>query len=123
MARMLIADDALIVRRVVAGIVEGAGHEVVAQAGTGYEAVRLFEELRPDVAVLDVNMPELDGISAAEAIRLLHPDAGLVLMSVLLTADRQRKIDGLGALFVQKPCDAETLLAAVDRCTGALAAA
>jgi two-component system chemotaxis response regulator CheY len=114
MARMLIADDALFVRRVLGEIVEGAGHEVVAEAATGFEAVRQFAEARPDVVVLDVNMPELDGISAAEAIRQLEPSAGIVLASVLLTPERERKVEHLGAVFVQKPCERAELLAAIE---------
>jgi two-component system, chemotaxis family, chemotaxis protein CheY len=113
MARMLIADDALFVRRVLGEIAESAGHEVVAEAATGCEAVRRFAELRPDVVVLDVNMPELDGISAAEAIRQLEPSVGIVLASVLLTPDRARRVERLG-VFVQKPCDRAELLAAVE---------
>lgn len=113
MARMLIADDALFVRRVLGEIVEGAGHEIVAEAATGYEAVRQFAELRPDVVVLDVNMPELDGISAAEAIRQLEPDVRIVLASVLLTPERARRVEQLG-VFVQKPCDRAELLAAIE---------
>jgi two-component system chemotaxis response regulator CheY len=114
MARLLIADDALFVRRVIGEVLEGAGHEVVAEAADGYEAVRQFAETRPDVVVLDVNMPELDGISAAEAIQQLEPSVGVVLASVLLTPDRQRRVAQIGALFVQKPCEPAELLAAVE---------
>lgn len=114
MARMLVADDTLFVRRVLADIVAGAGHEIVAEAATGFDAVRAFSEHRPDVAILDVNMPELDGLSAAEAIHQLDPAAALVLVSVLLTPERLRRVEQLGAAFVQKPCDATALLAAID---------
>lgn len=118
MTRVLVADDALIVRRVIAGMVEEAGHAVVGEAGTGEDAVRLYEELRPDVTVLDVNMPGLDGISAAEAIRDAHPDAGLVLASVFVSDERLDRVKALGAVeYVMKPFAGNALVDAVERAT------
>jgi response regulator NasT len=114
--RVLLADDAGIVRRVMAGMLESAGHVVVGEAGNGDDAVRLFAELRPDVAVIDVNMPDLDGISAAEAIRSVHPAAPIVLMSVYVNEERLRRVHALGKVaYVMKPVDAHSFVEAVER--------
>jgi response regulator NasT len=117
--RVLIADDAAIVRKVMVEMLEQAGHTVVGQAGAGEDAVRLYDDLRPDVAVLDVNMPGLDGIAAAEQIRLAHPTARVVLTSVYVNESRLERVHGLGSIdYVLKPFRGRTLVDAVERATG-----
>ena len=114
MARVLVADDAAIVRLVTAQMLESAGHEVAGAASTGKEAIRLYGQLRPDVALIDVNMPEVDGLSAAGAIRQLDPDARIVLMSVLLTRSRREQAKLLGAAVLEKPFERDELLRALQ---------
>ena len=68
MRRVVIAEDEALIRLDLKEMLEGAGYAVVAEASDGETAVRLAEEHRPDLVVLDVKMPVLDGISAAERI-------------------------------------------------------
>ena len=68
MTRVLIAEDETIIRLDLKGLLEGAGFEVCAEARDGEEAVQLARETSPDVALLDVKMPRLDGIDAARQI-------------------------------------------------------
>ncbi|WP_336920951.1 response regulator transcription factor [Aquipuribacter sp. SD81] len=82
--RVLVADDHALVRSGISGLLEAADLEVVAEAADGEEAVRLALELRPDVVVMDVRMPHVDGIEATRRLRE-HPDAPAVL--VLTTFD------------------------------------
>jgi len=79
--RVLVADDHPIVLQGVRLLLESQGLDVVAVAPDGREAVRLAQELRPDVVVLDVVMPVLDGLSAARAIMQRLPEAGLILLT------------------------------------------
>jgi len=79
--RVLVADDHPIVLQGVRLLLESRGLDVVAVAADGREAVRLAQELRPDVVVLDVVMPVLDGLSAARAIMQRVPEAGLILLT------------------------------------------
>jgi DNA-binding NarL/FixJ family response regulator len=78
--RVLLADDHGIVRRGLRGLLEEAGHSVVAEAADGLEAVRLCEEHRPDLLILDIGMPKLSGIEvAARAQKLDRPPAVIIL--------------------------------------------
>lgn len=80
--RLVIADDHSLVRQGLRRILESArGIEVLAEASDGAEAVALVEEHRPDVALLDVRMGEVDGLTAARAIRERAPETGVVMLT------------------------------------------
>ena len=85
--RILVAEDETIIRLDLCGLLERAGYEVVAEAKDGEEAVSLARELEPDLAVLDVKMPRLDGIDAARKMLEERP-----IPIVMLTAFGQREL-------------------------------
>ena len=85
--RVLIAEDETIIRLDLRGLLEGAGHEVCAEARDGIEAVELARSEQPDVALLDVKMPRLDGIEAARQILQERP-----IPIVMLTAYGQDEL-------------------------------
>jgi two-component system response regulator NreC len=81
--RILLADDHAVVRKGLRYLLEGqANHTVVAEAADGREAVRLCAELKPDVAVMDVAMPGLNGIDAAAQIVKANPSIAVVILSM-----------------------------------------
>jgi two-component system response regulator NreC len=80
--RILLADDHMMVRQGIRARLEKEGFEVVAEAMDGREAVRLAEKLKPDVAVLDIAMPLLNGIDAAREIRRASPRTKTTLLTV-----------------------------------------
>jgi two-component system, response regulator PdtaR len=86
-ARVLIAEDETIIRLDLKGILESAGFDVCAEARDGEEAVRLAQETAPDVAVLDVKMPHVDGIEAARRILEERP-----IPIVMVTAYGEREL-------------------------------
>ncbi|BDZ48873.1 DNA-binding response regulator [Frondihabitans sucicola] len=116
MIRVLVADDQAIVRAGFTVIVEAEGDmEVVGAAEDGYEAVRLAQELRPDVVCMDIRMPGRDGI---EATRILSADpAGAIPVLVVTTFDLDDYVFGAleaGASgFLLKGADETTLLSAI----------
>ena len=85
--RVVVAEDEALIRLDLVEMLEEEGYDVVGQAGDGVSAVRLATELRPDLVILDVKMPELDGIAAAEQIVTAR-----VAPVVLLTAFSQRDL-------------------------------
>ena len=78
--RVLLADDHSIVRRGLRALLEEAGHSVVAEASDGLEAIRLCDEHRPDLLILDIGMPKLNGIEVtARAVKNAHPPRVIIL--------------------------------------------
>jgi len=95
--RVLVADDEPHIRAVVVRIVEALGAEVVAEAGDGRQAVDLFLAHRPDVVILDVNMPLLTGDRALARMVQADPRVVAVMMTAQDTADAVRGCLDLGA--------------------------
>ena len=80
--RVLLADDHQIVREGLRGLLEKAGHEIVAEASDGREALRSARTLSPDIAVLDMSMPLLNGLDAAHEIRRYVPTTKTILLTM-----------------------------------------
>jgi len=112
-ARVVIAEDEAIVRLDLKEILLSAGYDVVGETGRGDEAVQLVEEQQPDLAILDIKMPGMDGIRAAREITSRHQVAVL-----LLTAFSQRDLieeardSGVSAYLI-KPFQPRELLPAI----------
>jgi DNA-binding NarL/FixJ family response regulator len=119
--RILIAEDHPIFRQGIVAIIETEpGMTVVAQAKDGREAVELFRRHRPDIALIDLKMPELDGVGAITAIHAEFPRANVL---VLTTFDRDediyRSLRAGARAYLLKDAPAEELLAAIrDVCGG-----
>jgi len=80
--RVLLADDHQIVREGLRGLLEKAGHEVVGEAADGREALKLARALLPDIAVLDLSMPSLNGLDAAHEMRRISPEIKTILLTM-----------------------------------------
>jgi DNA-binding NarL/FixJ family response regulator len=112
--RILLADDHMMVRQGIRALLEKEGFEVVAEAMDGREAVRLAENLKPDVAVLDIAMPLLNGIDAAREIRRVSPRTKTTLLTV--HEENQYVVEALRAGvtgYVVKTKAAEDLVKAI----------
>ena len=117
--RVLLADDHGIVRRGLRSLLEEAGESVVAEAADGLEAIRLTEEHRPDLLILDIGMPKLNGIEVAARSQKLDRPPGVIILS--MHADESYIIRALAAgarAYLLKDATDEDLLPAV-RAVGA----
>jgi DNA-binding NarL/FixJ family response regulator len=115
-ARIILADDHAMVRRGVAeSIAEVSGWVVVAQAEDGREAVELVAKHKPDLAILDLTMPELNGLDATRQILAIQPDIKILILTGHESEQLVREVLGAGAQgYVLKSDASRTLLAAVE---------
>src|SRR5271163_3068846 len=113
--RILVVDDLEPWRRFVSSTLQGQPDlEVISGVSDGLEAVQKAEELQPDLIVLDIGLPKLNGIEAARRIRKLVPKSKIIFVSQESSADVVQEALGLGALgYVLKPHAGSELLAAV----------
>jgi two-component system chemotaxis response regulator CheY len=116
MARIMVVDDAAFMRKMLTDTLVGGGHEVVGEAANGDEAVKRFQELRPDVTTLDITMPEKDGLEALREILAFDPSAKVVMCSALGQESKVLEAIKSGAKdFVVKPFQSERVLSAVGK--------
>lgn len=119
--RVLVAEDEALIRFDLVELLGDEGYEVVGQAGDGEAAVAMARELRPDLVVMDVKMPKMDGIAAAEIIA-----SERIAPVVMLTAFSQRELveqaREAGAMaYVVKPFDASDVVPAIEIAMGRFA--
>lgn len=114
--RILVADDHDLVRRGLKMLLEAhPGWKICAEAHTGREAVGIAEELRPDIAIMDISMPELNGIEAARKIRKVSPNTEMLILSMHQTDQLVREIIEAGAKgYIVKSDSDRSLVAAVE---------
>ncbi len=115
MAKILVVDDAEFLRVRISKMLTGDGHEVI-QADNGLKAVETYRTGRPDAVLMDITMPEMDGLAALKEIKAADPNARVVMLtalgqeSVVLEAIKSGARD-----FVVKPFEPERVLAAIHK--------
>ena len=110
--RIVVAEDEALIRMDLVEMLAEAGYEVIAQASDGAQAIELVQEHKPDLAILDVKMPVLDGISAAEEIIATCPVLMLTAFSQRELVDRAR--DAGVMAYVLKPFTINDLVPAIE---------
>lgn len=118
MAKILIADDAAFIRKKTSSILSSNGHEVV-EAATGLEAIDQFKKSSPDAVLLDITMPELDGLGALKEIKSLNPAAKIAMVTAMGQQSIVMEALKAGASdFVVKPFETERLLETINKMIG-----
>ena len=116
--KVMLADDHLVVRMGLAAIISiERDMEVVGEAADGAEAVKLAAELHPDVAIMDIMMPKLDGVAATAEIRKRNPDTQILILTTFGTSDDLRRALEVGATGALVKDSAQTeLVSAIREC-------
>ena len=116
--RVLIVDDESLIRMDLRDIIESCGHEVVAEGTNGVEALALSKKHKPDIILMDVKMPELDGIEAARQIGF-HHEAPVVLLTSYSQQDLIDKARDSGVYgYLIKPVREEQLVPTLEMALG-----
>ncbi len=111
---MLIADDHPVVREGLRALLNARGVEIVGEARTGREAIELARELRPDVVLMDMRMPEVDGIEATKTLRQDTPEVAVIMITSFETKEYlKRAIDAGVAGYLLKGVSRDVLVQAV----------
>jgi two-component system chemotaxis response regulator CheY len=116
MGRLLVVDDAMIMRKMIRDVAVEAGWEIAGEAGNGAEAVELYERLRPDLVTLDLVMPVMGGNEALRRIRAADPEARVVVVTAL--DQKQTLIESIrdGAIdFIVKPFDRDRIVSLLSK--------
>lgn len=114
MARILVVDDTSYTRVVIRKIVESDGHEVCGEAQNGIEAIEKYKTLEPDVVVMDIIMPDMDGLEALEHIRAYDGNASVIMCTAVGQEKTLMRAIRLGACdYVVKPPSADRVLTAL----------
>ncbi|MEW5917879.1 MAG: response regulator [Gemmatimonadota bacterium] len=113
---VLICDDAIFMRTMLADILQQAGFEIVGEAETGAQAVARYRELRPDLVTMDIVMPDMGGIDAVREITKLDPAARILMCSAMGQQALVIEAIQAGAKdFVVKPFQPSRVLEAIQR--------
>jgi serine/threonine-protein kinase PknK len=120
--RVIVAEDDVLMREGLASLLERGGYDVVGQAGDGSELMRLVDEQRPDLAIIDIRMPpahRTEGLEAAELIRERFPKTGLLILSAHVEVEHAVRLLASGGrtgyLLKSRVTDVEEFLDAVGR--------
>lgn len=117
--RILIVDDAAFMRMMIKDILSKNGYEVVGEAENGLKAIEKYKELTPDLVLMDITMPEMDGIEAVKRIKEINNEAKIVMCSAM--GQQAMVIESIqsGARdFIVKPFQAERVLEAIRKVVG-----
>lgn len=114
MKKILIVDDSRVSRKMIKNLLEHSGYEVIAEAINGKEGYELFVRLHPDVVLMDITMPKMNGLESMKLIRKQDPTARVVIISA--AGQLQKKAEALAegaAAFITKPYSNQDILDAI----------
>ena len=116
---ILICDDAAFMRMMIKDILTKNGYNIAGEAENGAKAVEKYAELKPDLVLMDITMPEMDGIQALKKIREIDPNAAIIMCSAM--GQQAMVIESIqsGAKdFIVKPFQADRVIEAVRKVVG-----
>lgn len=117
--KILITDDALFMRVTLKNILVANGYEIAGEAANGQEAVEKYASVKPDLVLMDITMPIMDGISATKAIRTSDPSANVVMCTAMGQKNMVIEAIQAGAKdFIVKPFQPDRVLESIKKLIG-----
>jgi len=117
--KILIVDDAAFMRMMIKDILSKNGYEIAGEAENGLRAIEKYKELIPDLVIMDITMPDLDGIQAVKEIKKINTDSKIIMCSAM--GQQAMVIESIQAGardFIVKPFQAERVVEAVKKVLG-----
>lgn len=116
MAKILICDDAMFMRQTLRRIVQEAGHSVIAEAADGAECIEMYQMFHPDIILMDITMPDMDGIEATQKIMAVDKNAKIVMVSAMGQQQMVFAAIAAGAKdFIVKPFEAQRIIDCIGK--------
>lgn len=112
---IIVVDDSPFASKQIKDLVEENGYEVIGYAKSGEEGIKMYEELHPDIVILDIIMPGIDGIETAEILEKSDPDVTILMLSSLCDAGTLEEVRAIGVKYlIPKPWEDDVLLATLE---------
>lgn len=116
---ILIVDDAAFMRMMIKDVLTKNGFQVIGEAENGAKAIEKYKELQPDLTIMDITMPEVDGIQAVKEIKKIDPNAKIIMCSAMGQQSMVIEAIQAGAKdFIVKPFQADRVIEAVKKVIG-----
>lgn len=116
MAKILMVDDSKTSRKILKGILEENGHEVIGEAVNGEDGIEKFKELKPDLTTMDITMPVMDGLEALKQIMEFDKNAKVIMVTA--AGQKTKMVDAIkygAAEFLAKPFEADQIITIINR--------
>ncbi len=112
---LMVVDDSPFASKQIKDIVEENGYEVIGYAKDGEEGIRMYEELHPDMVILDIIMPGIDGLETAQILQEKDPDVTILMLSSLCDSGTLEEVRAIGVKYlIPKPWEDDVLLATLE---------
>ena len=112
---ILVVDDSPFASKQIQDLVEENGYEVIGYAKNGEEGIRMYEDLHPDIVVMDIIMPGIDGLETAEILLKRDPDATILMLSSLCDSGTLEEVKSIGLKYlIPKQWEDYVLLATLE---------
>ena len=116
MAKILIIDDSRTSRKILRGMLEEAGHEIVDEGVYGKDGFEKYKQYKPDLVTLDITMPVMDGLESLKCIKEFDKDAKVIMVTAAGQQSKMVEAIKLGASeFVTKPFEKDNILKLIDK--------
>lgn len=117
--KIMVVDDSRMAQLQLQKILDDTDYQVAACCQSGEDALRMYDEVKPDLVTMDILMPGMDGLEAARLLLQEHPDANVLMVSSLAYDDTINEANSIGTKgFVYKPFDRDQLLPAIQHAIG-----